>query len=145
MCIFISKPGIHSVHIQLLTCGPHAAWRQRRQCGQGVSCRKHRKSRSNGRIKRIRWPSSIQTHQHSRTEARGGTRGGDTWRWGQLSVSSETKSQSISEGSLAEAFVFTQGGDCGKCLSAIVTLDLLSAVGMHSFVSAEVGELGVRF
>ena len=36
-----------------------------------------------------------------------------------------------------------EAGHGGECLATVLALDLLAAVGVHAFVSAEVGELGV--
>lgn len=40
--------------------------------------------------------------------------------------------------------MLAEGGDRGEGLSTVLTFDLLSAVGVHSLVPAQVGELGIR-
>lgn len=47
-------------------------------------------------------------------------------------------------GRVAESFVLGQRGDRTEGLSTLGTLDLHATVGVHSFVAAKVGELGVR-
>ena len=44
---------------------------------------------------------------------------------------------------LAEPLMLTKGGNRRKRLTAVGTLDLLSTVGVHPLVSAEIRELGV--
>ncbi len=45
---------------------------------------------------------------------------------------------------ITEALVFVERMQRRKCLSALRTLDLTPAVGVHALVAAQVRELGVR-
>ncbi len=46
---------------------------------------------------------------------------------------------------LAEPLVFAKGGHGGEHLTAVLALDLLTTVRVHSLMTTQVGELGVRF
>lgn len=41
--------------------------------------------------------------------------------------------------------MFTERSDCRKGLVALVTLDLHATIGVHPFVTAQIGKLSVRF
>ena len=48
-------------------------------------------------------------------------------------------------GRVAESSVLRQGGDGAEGLTALVTFDLHSAVGVHSLVTTEIRKLCVTF
>ncbi len=75
----------------------------------------------------------------------GGTPGTHVRRGALLRRRREREARRVAQHPLAEALVLAQRRHGGEGLTAVLALDLLATVGVHSFVSAQVRELSVRF